>query len=235
MPLLSVVVPALNEAEGIAATLEPLQSARAAGDVEVLVVDGGSEDDTAAIAARHADQVVSTSRGRARQMNAGADAASGDYLLFLHADTRLTPSILQLLLFTLQSDAPVWARFDVRLDGDEWMFRVVETLMNVRSRLTSIATGDQAVVVRRQTFEELGGYADIPIMEDIEFSARIRRVARPMCMRTRVSTSARRWQSHGILRTIVLMWFMRAAYACGVSPSKLKSMYVDNNTARHRA
>lgn len=221
-PRLSIIIPVVDEAESLATTLPALARLRRAGH-EIVVVDGGSCDDTRRRAAPLADRVLSSGRGRARQMNAGAAAASGDVLVFLHADS----------LLPVDADAAVagalavscWGRFDVRLWGREWSFRVIESLMNARSRITGIATGDQAIFVDRETFRSVGGFPDIPLMEDVAISRRLKAIARPACLRQRVVTSARRWRSHGIARTVVLMWRLRLAFALGVDPHRLARRY----------
>lgn len=219
---LSIVIPVLDEAAGIVDVLARLASLRRRG-AEVLVVDGGSRDGTAALAAPHADRVLATKPGRARQMHAGALAAEGDALLFLHADTVLPEDADLLIDAALQTHA--WGRFDVRLDAGHPMFRLIEAMMNLRSRATGIATGDQAIFIRRTAYETLGGFAPLPLMEDIDFSTRARRLGRPACLRQRVRTSARRWQKHGIARTVLLMWRLRLAYFLGADPRRLALAY----------
>ena len=220
MKRLSIIVPTLNEAEGIAAMLESLRELRRRGH-EVIVVDGGSTDGTADLAEGLADRVLAVSAGRAGQMNAGARAAAGDVLLFLHGDTRLPDEADRLVLQCLADGAPAWGRFDVRIAGSHPLLRVVETMMNLRSRLTHICTGDQGIFVRREAFDAVGGYPSQALMEDIAISARLRRVCAPLCLRERCLTSARRWESHGVLRTIVLMWWLRLRYALGAEPARL--------------
>ena len=221
---LSIIVPALDEAAAIAATLEPLAPLRAAGD-EVIVVDGGSADATAAIAARSADKVIQTPRGRARQMNAGAAIATGDALLFLHADTRLPVNAAQLVRGALLTHG--WGRFDVRIEGRSRGLAVVAFFMNWRSRLTGIATGDQAMFARREVFTAAGGFPEIPLMEDVAFSARLKAISRPACLAARAVTSGRRWERRGVLRTIVLMWRLRLAYFLGARPEDLARRYAN--------
>ncbi|MCS6925652.1 MAG: TIGR04283 family arsenosugar biosynthesis glycosyltransferase [Candidatus Binatia bacterium] len=220
----SVIIPTLNEAPGI---VETLRQVRQAGECEILVVDGGSEDGTPELARPLADVVLVSKRGRARQMNAGARAAAGDVLLFLHADTRLPLGFPAIVAQSLDDPRVVGGRFDVRLDAAGWPFRMIERLMNIRSRWTKIATGDQALFVRREVFLALGGYPDIPLMEDIELSRRLKRVGQLACLRARVTTSARRWQRDGLVRTIVLMWALRLAYFLGVPSERLKTFYAD--------
>ncbi len=219
---LTIVVPVLNEAAGIERTLQRLVPYRARG-IELIVVDGGSSDATAALAGPLVDRVVLAPRGRAAQMNAGARAASGAGLLFLHADTRLPPAAEQLVAAALARRH--WGRFDVDIEGRHWMLRVIAALMNLRSRLTAIATGDQAIFVRRDTFAALGGYAELPLMEDIEFCKRLKRIGPPVNLRARAVTSGRRWEKSGVWRTIFLMWRLRLAYFCGADPRALARAY----------
>lgn len=217
--MLSVIVPTLNEGRTIAAALGRLQPLRRCG-AEVIVVDGGSDDDTKAQAHLLADSVLEAPRGRASQMNAGATAARGETLLFLHADTVLPEDPGALL-----GADHAWGRFDVRIEGSHPLLRVVAAMMNARSRLTGICTGDQAIFVRRTLFAGIGGYPDIPLMEDIALSKILRRHAPPVCLAQRVTTSGRRWQSRGVLRTILLMWRLRFDYWRGVEPRALAIRY----------
>ncbi len=220
---LSIVVPVLEEAAGIAATLQALAPLRERGH-EVIVVDGGSRDATVALATPWADRVVDGPRGRARQMNAGAAVAGGDVLLFLHADTTLSAAAEASLHAAIEGGA-LWGRFDVRIVGASAWFPVIAALMNWRSRLSGIATGDQAIFVQAALFRGLGGYADQPLMEDIELSRRLRHVAPPACLTERVLTSGRRWETHGVWRTVFLMWRLRWRYWRGASPEVLAQAY----------
>lgn len=221
---LSIVVPTLNEAERIVACLQALRALRKHG-AELIVADGGSTDSTVVLAKPWADRVLVGPRGRARQMNLGASAASGDVLLFLHADTQL-PADAQAALDAALADTQVsWGRFDVRIEGASPLLKVVAALMNLRSRASGIATGDQAIFVRRDAFQRAGGYPEQPLMEDIELSKRLRKLSRPACLRQRVATSGRRWERHGVLRTIVLMWLLRALYWIGLPAERLARMY----------
>jgi rSAM/selenodomain-associated transferase 2 len=222
-PVLSIVMPALNEADGIEATLHALQPMRARG-VEVVLADGGSNDGTAERAAQGVDTVVASPRGRALQMNAGAAAAQSDVLLFLHADTRLPPLADVQVLQALATGA-CWGRFDVRIEGRPWMLRLVGALMNLRSRCSGIATGDQAIFVTRSAFDMVGAFPVQPLMEDIEISRRLKRLGRPACLRACVHTSGRRWEQRGVWRTIVLMWRLRWRYWRGESPARLAEAY----------
>jgi len=226
---LAVVVPVFNEGGAIEATLARMQDLRKRG-TQVIVVDGGSDDATAALAKPHADQVLQSSRGRAQQMNAGAQAAiesGGEVLLFLHADSALPDSADRLIETALRTSGRVWGRFDIRIDAEVRMLRVVSAMMNWRSRLTGICTGDQAIFVTRRAFEQLAGFAPISLMEDIEFSKRAKSLSWPAAIRVRVVTSGRRWQRHGVLRTIMLMWMFRFAYFLGASPRQLAQRYRD--------
>jgi rSAM/selenodomain-associated transferase 2 len=216
---LSVVVPALNEARGIRAALEALAPLRARGH-EVIVVDGGSSDGTTRLAVGLCDRVLNVPRGRAVQMNAGARAARGDALVFLHADTQLPRGADDMILSSLK--AHVWGRFDVEIESRHPLLRIVGSAMNVRSRLTGIATGDQAIFVRRDAF---AGFPDIALMEDVAFSRQMKQLGPPACLREKVLTSGRRWESRGVLRTIVLMWRLRLLYFLGASPERLLRLY----------
>jgi rSAM/selenodomain-associated transferase 2 len=222
--MLSIIVPVLDEAGGIAAHLAALAPIRAGG-AEVIVLDGGSRDGTTEIAAPYADRVLRAPRGRASQMNAGAHAAAGDVLLFLHADTRLPPRADALIAQALAASGRVWGRFDVSIEGRTAVLPLIATMMNWRSRMTGIATGDQAIFVTRDAFRAVGGYPDIPVMEDIVLSQRLKRLGRPVCLGERVTTSGRRWDERGAVRTIWTMWRLRLAFALGADPRRLASAY----------
>lgn len=227
---ISVVIPVRDEASIIAESLGRLATWRERGH-EVIMVDGHSSDASVALARPLCDRIVETAPGRARQMNAGAAAAAGDVLLFLHIDT-LLPSAAIAELEALACDEPAcWGRFDVRLDAPARIYRLIETLMNWRSRWSGIATGDQAMFVSRALFDRCGAFPVIALMEDIAFSANLRRVARPRCLRSRVTTSARRWQRDGVVSTILKMWCLRAAFFCGISPEKLRALYERDSKA----
>ncbi len=219
---LTVVVPALDEAAAIRGALAPLQAWRARGH-EVIVVDGGSRDATVERAAPLADRVLTAPRGRARQQNAGAAVATGEGLVFLHADTRL-PEGADARVQAALARRP-WGRFDVRIEGRHPGLPLVAAAMNLRSRLTGIATGDQALFVRREAFRAVGGFPDQPLMEDIELSRRLKRLGRPACLRARVVTSGRRWDEHGFWATVTLMWRLRLAYFLGADPADLVRRY----------
>lgn len=224
MPAISIILPVLNEETQIMAGLEALQAWRGQ-NCELIVADGGSRDRTAALAKPLADQVIMSARGRAAQMNAGASKAQGDILWFLHADSLPPPDAVELIRVVLSNPDRHWGRFDVRLSGCHPALRMVETLMNVRSRLTSIATGDQGIFIRRTLFEQIGGYPSIALMEDIALSQLLKRYGRPACLRQRLQTSSRRWERDGIIRTILLMWRLRLAYFLGADPDRLARSY----------
>ncbi|MES2889302.1 MAG: TIGR04283 family arsenosugar biosynthesis glycosyltransferase [Pseudomonadota bacterium] len=220
---LSVVVPVLNEELALEDSLRALAPLRERG-AEVIVADGGSTDATVARARPLADEVLRATRGRARQMNAGAAVAQGDVLLFLHADTQLPEQADALIREALREGA-AWGRFDVHIAGRPWMLRVVAALMNLRSRWTGVATGDQAIFVKRTVFVQVGAFPDQPLMEDVELSKRLRAVGRPACLRARVTTSGRRWETRGVWRTIFLMWRLRWRYWRGESAQALAEAY----------
>ena len=220
---LSIVIPVLNEAEEIYPCLRRLQALRKQG-VQVIVVDGGSDDDTIAVATPLADKVMSSEKGRARQMNAGAALADQDWLLFLHADTRLPVNLPDIMVVWNFSPA-VWGYFGIKVRDAPPLLRVVQWFMNRRSFLTGIGTGDQCQFVKREVFEQIGGFADIPLMEDIELSKRLKRQSRPLFVNAKAETSGRKWQRDGIWPTIFLMWRLRLAYFFGVSPTLLEQRY----------
>ena len=220
---LSIIMPVLDEAAGIEAALTALAPYRTRG-CELIVVDGGSRDKTLALASPLADRVLTAPRGRAAQMNAGASVAHGDVLLFLHADTKLPANADALIRDGLAQSGRVWGRFDLRFDQGGIM-PLIAVMMNLRSRLTGIATGDQAIFVTRSAFDAIGGFPAQPLMEDIAFSSRIRHISRPAYIRARVTTSARRWRKQGILRTVFLMWRLRLAYFLGADPAHLARQY----------
>jgi len=222
---LTIIVPVLNEAAGIETVLAALAPLRSRG-VEIIVVDGGSSDDTIQLAQPLASRVLNAPRGRAAQMNAGAAAASGDALLFLHADTRLPEDADRLVLDGLRHRA--WGRFDVSFE-EGGLLRLVAAMMNLRSRVTGIATGDQAMFMTRAAFEAAGGFPAIPLMEDVALSARLKRLGTPVCLAARVTTSGRRWHRHGLWRTILLMWQLRLRYFLGADPARLARAYGYDN------
>lgn len=220
----SVIIPVLNEEKTIAATLHALIMLQ---PHEIIVVDGGSHDRSREICRQLGAQVLSSERGRARQMNYGARYATGDILLFLHADSQLPDSAFQDIAAALSDGCCLGGRFDVELEGSHWMLKVVGALINYRSRATKVGTGDQAIFVRRAVFTEVGGYPDIPLMEDIALCRLLKRLGGIACLRSRVVTSARRWESDGVWRTIFRMWTLKFLYLAGVSPVRLKQFYAD--------
>ena len=216
---LSIIIPTLNEASRIESLLSQLSDE----NVELIVVDGGSDDQTVQRASVHA-KLIHSSAGRALQMNTGAAIASGDWLWFLHADTQLSQP-LNTYVDEITQSSSLWGRFTVRLDDARFIFRVIERLMNARSCFTSLATGDQGLFVDHRLFDELGGYPELPLMEDVALSKRLRKVMPVNCSTLSLITSARRWQQRGVLKTIVLMWWLRLAYVVGVSPARLRQWY----------
>ena len=218
----SIIMPCLNEADTINASLKHLlETIDAPSTVEIILCDGGSEDETLQLASQFPVTILNSQPGRAYQMNTGAKNATGEWLLFLHMDTRLPPHWMQLI----QQCQSRWGRFDVRLSGQHWFFRIIEKAMNLRSRFTSVATGDQVLFFRRDLFNQLGGFPQIPLMEDIAMSKIARKLNAPACIRDTVTTSSRRWEQNGIVYTIFLMWFMRLAYWMGIKPETLHRLY----------
>lgn len=221
---LSIVMPVLDEAPGIAAALQALEPLRVRGH-EVIVVDGGSTDGTQAIATALADRVVAAPRGRATQMNRGAALAAGEAFVFLHADTCLPADADRLVAAALAGGERDWGRFDVRIEGRAPLLALVGWCMNLRSRLTGIATGDQAIFATRRAFDRIGGFPEIALMEDIAFSRRAKRLSAPACLRAAALTSGRRWDRHGVVRTVLFMWRLRLAFFFGARPDDLARQY----------
>lgn len=224
-PQLSIIIPALNEAAGICACLQALQPYR--DRCEIILADGGSSDNTVLLAVPLADKIVRAARGRARQMNAGAAEAQAELLLFLHADTLLPDNALVLIQQGIAAGRQ-WGRFDVRLDGNHPLLKVIAVMMNSRSRLTGIATGDQGIFMTRQAFQSVGGFPGIALMEDIAVSRLLKKLSRPYCIGQKITTSARRWERHGLVKTVLLMWRLRLGYFFGVDPDKLVQRYKSN-------
>ena len=220
----SIIIPSLNEGPQLKNFLETIQIWRSEGH-EVILVDGGSDDKSNASLGALADTIIKTLPGRAIQMNEGAKHAQHEILFFLHADSTPGKNTLCALTRGLEKSKRVWGRFDIRLSGSHWMLRTIETMMNLRSRLTGIATGDQGIFVCRDIFEQINGYASIELMEDIEISKRLKKFSRPLCLANYITTSSRKWEQKGILKTMMLMWLMRLAYFLGVSPRRLSSIY----------
>lgn len=219
----SIIIPVLNEAEYIADTLQYLDSYHNQGH-EVIVVDGGSNDATVSISEQYAVKVLRSDSGRAIQMNTGIAEARGDVLLFLHADTRLPDDALSRVA-TAVEEGHFWGRFNVRLSGNHFLFRIIERMMNMRSCITGVATGDQAIFVSRESIDILGDYPRLPLMEDVVFSKRLRQLGWPACIKCQVITSSRRWEHRGILRTMLLMWRLRLLFFLGVPAQKLAKQY----------
>lgn len=223
MVKVSIILPVLNEEKNITKTLACLQHFRRAGH-EVIIVDGGSQDNTLLLANDYADKLIVSHPGRAMQMNNGAAAASGDIFLFLHADTFLPADALQKIALLAAREA-LWGRFDLRLSGDRIIFRLIERLINLRSRITSVATGDQAMFVERGIFEQINGFPEIALMEDVALSKSLKKRSSAVCLKQQVITSSRRWEQHGVMATVLLMWKLRLYYFFGVSPEKLGHLY----------
>lgn len=221
-PALSIIMPVVNEAGQLAGKLQALQPLRP--HCELLLVDGGSDDGSQAIAKPLVDKVFHSSRGRARQMNAGAAQATAEVFLFLHADTRLPNNAIELILKAIDAGW-VWGRFDVQFDSQHAIFKLIAFMMNWRSRLTGIATGDQALFITRGAFQAVGGFPEIALMEDIALSTALKKLGKPCCPKAKVTTSARRWQQHGVLKTILLMWRLRLRYFFGADPKQLAAIY----------
>lgn len=221
---ISIIVPTLNEAPGLERALLALQPLRARGH-EVIVVDGGSRDHTLSLARKHADRTLMSGAGRALQMNAGAGSAKHEILLFLHADTLLPETADTLIHAALAAPSACWGRFDVRLDHPHPVYRLIEHSINWRSHLSGVATGDQAIFVRREHFERVGSFDRLPLMEDVTLCKKLRHFARPARITTPVLTSARRWEQGGVLRTVLLMWSLRTAFFFGADPARLAELY----------
>lgn len=218
----SIIIPTLNEEVGIITFLTKLQPLRP--QCELIVVDGGSDDETVSLAEPYVDDVVQASKGRAIQMNVGAAMASSPIVLFLHSDTYLPKDGINYILHAINQGYD-WGRFDIQLSGKHKMLSVVAWLMNQRSRWTGIATGDQAIFVNKSVFDHIGGFSDIALMEDIDLSAKLKQGSKPFCLKYKVTSSGRRWISFGVLKTILLMWWLRLRYHFGAQASELEVLY----------
>jgi len=221
--LISIIIPVLNEEKNLSKTLAMLQIFHQQGH-EIIVADGGSSDNSLALAHEAADHVVISKAGRAIQMNSGAAVAGGDVFLFLHIDTIL-PENFALFISSLDQTKNLWGRFDVRLSSNKFVFRLIERLMNWRSRFTSIATGDQAIFIEQKLFKKINGFPEIALMEDIAISRLLKNISPPVCLKQKVITSSRRWENNGVVATVLLMWKLRLLYFFGVSPEKLQQLY----------
>ena len=220
----SVIIPVLNEGRSLRDLLESIQSWRKNGH-EIILVDGGSDQRDNDSVEHLVDKTIKTPAGRALQMNEGAKQARNEIFFFLHADSSLGDNSISDLVQGLQMSKHAWGRFDIKLSGRHWMLRMIESMMNARSRITGIATGDQGIFVYREIFNQINGYANIELMEDIEISKRLKKISRPLCLTTHITTSSRKWEQKGIVKTMALMWFLRLAFFIGVSPRRLSSIY----------
>lgn len=220
--MISIIVPVLNEEKKLPDLLSHLQVYREQGH-ELIIVDGGSSDNSLMLAQTSADNVIVSRKGRAIQMNSGASVAKGEVLLFLHSDTFLPETALNTIAnFVMDS---FWGRFDVRLSSNKFIFRIIESFINIRSRLTSINTGDQAIFIESQLFKAVGGFPEIALMEDVAISKKLKSIVLPICLKQKVITSSRRWEKRGVVATVLLMWKLRLYYFFGVSPDRLNQLY----------
>lgn len=220
--LISIIIPTLNEEATIQPLLQQLQVCRQQGH-EVIVVDGGSNDETVSISKSLADKVISSEAGRATQMNNGAKQSTNNILWFLHADTLIPSNVIESIQESLIKNN--WGRFNIKLSGSHFLFRIIEKMINLRSCVSGIATGDQGIFVKRELFESVNGYSEIPLMEDVELSKKLKKVSSPVCIKEMLTTSSRRWEQRGILSTVLLMWRLRFLYWLGVSATKLTTLY----------
>ncbi|VAW52802.1 hypothetical protein MNBD_GAMMA07-1943 [hydrothermal vent metagenome] len=222
---LSIIIPCLNESTHIVSSLKKLQKIRSKGH-EIILCDGGSKDNTLALANNLADHILNTQPGRAKQMNMGAQIASGDVLCFLHADTIIPANFEAIITHELHQSDKIWGRFNIKLSNSFWPYRVISWFINTRSCMSGVATGDQGIFIYKENFLKLKGYADIPLMEDIEISKRLRKTSRPICInKSFLITSSRRWEQFGIFKTVILMWHLRLRYFLGASPTELAKFY----------
>jgi rSAM/selenodomain-associated transferase 2 len=222
----SIIIPTLNEAKNIKSCLLALQALKNSSIAcEIIIVDGGSTDNTLAIAGPLADKVITSTQGRARQMNKGAKKAAGKILLFLHADTFLPDNALEIINLSLSQTTGSWGRFDIQLKGEPFLLKIISTLMNWRSRLTGIATGDQVIFVNKDLFNQVKGYPEIPLMEDIRLCTQLKKITPPICLKQKVTSSGRRWEQFGVIKTLLLMWSLRLRYFFGENPELLSILY----------
>lgn len=219
---ISIIIPVLNEEQSINALLQQLQIYRQQGH-EVIVVDGGSVDETISISKPLADKVITSDSGRARQMNKGVAESTNEVLWFLHADTSIPENVIEIIQSSLVKND--WGRFNVKLSGSHFLFRIIEKMINIRSCFSGVATGDQGIFVRRKIFESVGGYSEVPLMEDVALSKKLKNISQTACIKETLTTSSRRWKKNGIIKTILLMWKLRFLYWIGVTPDKLAKLY----------
>ena len=219
---ISIIIPVLNEEQNVKALLQQLQIYRQQGN-EVIVVDGGSDDETVSISKPLADKVITSDAGRAKQMNKGVAESTNEVLWFLHADTSIPENVIETVQESLIKND--WGRFNIRLSGSHFLFRIIEKMINIRSCLSGVATGDQGIFVKRKTFDSTGGYSEIPLMEDVALSYKLKAISQPVSVKETLTTSSRRWEKNGIIKTILLMWYLRFLYWIGVTPDKLAKLY----------
>ena len=219
---ISIIIPVLNEEQSVKALLQQLQIYRQQGH-EVIVVDGGSHDETVSISKPLADKVIMSESGRARQMNKGVAESTNEVLWFLHADTSIPENVIETIQESLNKYE--WGRFNIKLSGSNFLFRIIENMINIRSCLSCVATGDQGIFIKRNTFDSIGGYPEIPLMEDVALSKKLKTISQPACIKETLTTSSRRWEKKGIIKTILLMWYLRFLYWIGVTPAKLAKLY----------
>ncbi len=220
--MISIIVPVLNEEKKLPDLLNHLQMFREQGH-ELIIVDGGSNDNSLMLAQVSTDNVIVSKKGRAVQMNSGASVAKGEVLLFLHSDTFLPETALNTITDIIQDS--FWGRFEVRLSSNKFIFRIIESFINIRSRLTSINTGDQAIFIETRLFNAVGGFPEIALMEDVAISKKLKNIILPICLKQKVITSSRRWENRGVISTVLLMWKLRLYYFFGVSPDRLNQLY----------
>jgi len=219
---ISIIIPVLNEEQSVKSLLQQLQAYRQQGH-EVIVVDGGSDDGTVFVSKPLADKVITSGSGRAKQMNKGVEESVNEVLWFLHADTSIPKNAIETIQELLSKND--WGRFNIKLSGSHFLFRIIENMINIRSCLSGIATGDQGIFVKKKTFKSINGYSEITLMEDVALSKKLKTISAPICVKEVLTTSSRRWEKNGIIKTILLMWYLRFLYWIGVSPSSLAKLY----------